>query len=172
MPLEARTHQIALHPTWDSVVRLTTCPLQTDSQREPFQIQEMVSNLQPASSRTPNRSCVENSHLNRVTCLPSGQRNCLTWPNCWRVSVLVLYRVVHLWGSSPCFTLRAFLRGKRELKTLKSCPDSATGLGPRVQYFICLGFFPIIKWGDGQHGLWDSLQLTDSMCNSRVYVIA
>lgn len=59
MPLEARTHQIALHPTWDSVVRLTTCPLQTDSQQEPFQIQEMVSNLQPASSRTPNRSCVE-----------------------------------------------------------------------------------------------------------------
>lgn len=28
--LEARTHQIALHPTWDSVVQQITCPLQTD----------------------------------------------------------------------------------------------------------------------------------------------
>lgn len=108
---------------------------------EPFQIQEMVSNLQPASSWTPNRFCIENSHFKRVTCLPSGQRNCLVWPNCWRVSVLVLYCVVHLWGSSPCFTLRAFWRGRREPKTLKSCL-SATGLGPGVQYFICLGFCP------------------------------
>lgn len=53
MQLEARTHRIALHPTWDSVVQLTTCPLLTDSQREPFQIQAIVSDLQLAS---PNNS--------------------------------------------------------------------------------------------------------------------
>lgn len=112
MQLEARTHQIALHPTWDSVVQPTTCPLQTDNQEEPFQIQEGVSYLQLASPWKSELISCKAFHLRRIAYPPSGQRNCLEWPNCWRVSVLVLYCVVCLWGSSPCFTLKAFWRGE------------------------------------------------------------
>lgn len=76
------------------------------------QIQE-VAHLQLASPwKSELILCKVFPHLRRVTCPPHGQRNYVVWPNCWRLSVLVLYCLVHRWESSPSFTLRAFWRGE------------------------------------------------------------
>lgn len=168
---EARTHQIALHPTWDSDVQPTTCPPQTDSQEELFQIQEGVSYSHLASPGNLNWSHVKYSHLRRIPCPPSGQRNCLSWPNGWRVSARVLYCVVYLWGSSPCFTLKAFWRGEsRE----PGSPGQTLPQGQTLESSTLSALTSVSSWNEGW-STWSLrlsptlFELADSIRTSRVY---
>lgn len=106
--LEARTRPIALRRIWDSAVQPATCLRRTDSQEEVSQIQEVTSDLHLVSLRTLSNLVQRSPTLRWDTYLPNGQRNRLARPNHWPVSVHVLYCVVHLQRSSPCFTFVNF----------------------------------------------------------------
>lgn len=153
--LEARTHQIALHPTWDFVVQQITCPLQTDRPEGPFQIQE-VAHWQLASPwKSELNLCKVFPHLRRVTCPPHGQRNCVVWPNCWRLSVLVLYRLVHCRESSPSFTLRAFWRGE---SWEPWSPSQTLPQGQTLGFSTLSAWASIPSWNEG----WTTWSLSPS----------
>lgn len=168
MPLEARTHQIALHPTWDFVVQQTTCPLQTDSHEEPFQVQEVVSCLQLAFSWR--------SELILYKVFPPEESYMSTqWPKeLSRVtkSLTCVSACALVWctfGIIAMFYFESLLK-RRELRTMTSWLDSVTGRLRPWSAAPCLpGPQSPHEMRGGQHGLGGSLQLADSIRTSSVY---